>query len=44
MVTILPHKSFPRFDVGEMVDRGDFVIVTDPKLPRSFSAMVPEKK
>jgi len=44
VVTILPHKSFPRFDVGEMVDRGDFVIVTDPKFPRSFSATIPEKK
>jgi len=44
VVTILPHKGFPRFEVGEMVDRGDFVIVTDPSLPRSYSSSMPEKK
>lgn len=34
VVTILPEKSFPRFDCKEMTGRGDFVIVTDPALQR----------
>src|SRR5436305_11382645 len=32
VVTIVPHKSFPKFDVAEMTDKGDFVIVADKSL------------
>ncbi len=44
VVTVLPHKSFPKFEVSEMTDRGDFVIVADAALPRSFQSTPPEKK
>jgi Uncharacterized iron-regulated protein len=43
VVTILSAKSFPKFDTKEMTDRGDFVIVTDPALPRSFKSEPPKK-
>jgi uncharacterized iron-regulated protein len=38
VVTILPDKSFPAFESKDMKDQGNFVIVTDPGLPRSFQA------
>jgi uncharacterized iron-regulated protein len=44
VVTMLPHKSFPKFEVGEMADKGDFVIVTDASLPRSYQSPPMEKK
>src|SRR5262249_62254376 len=44
VVTILPHNSFPKFDVAELADRCDFVIVTDPSLPRSFQSSPPAEK
>jgi uncharacterized iron-regulated protein len=36
VVTIVRDKSFPTFDTGTMYGEGDFVIVTDPGVPRSF--------
>jgi uncharacterized iron-regulated protein len=44
VVTLTSHKDFPKFHVGDLADVGDFVIVTDPKLPRSFSSKPPPKK
>ena len=44
VVTLTSHKDFPKFHVGDLADAGDFVIVTDPKLPRSFSSKPPPKK
>ncbi len=46
VVTVVPHKGFPKFDVGEMTDKGDFVIVADESLPRSYQSSPPpmEKK
>ncbi len=38
VVTILSHKAFPKFDPKEMEGLGDFVIVTDALLPRSFDS------
>src|SRR5262249_38928100 len=35
-VTIVSAKSFPAFDAASMSGEGDFVIVTDPTVPRSF--------
>jgi len=43
VVTMLSAKSFPKFDAKEMTDLGDFVIVTDPSLPRSFKSEPPKK-
>jgi hypothetical protein len=43
VVTMLSDKSFPEFDTEKMRGQGDFVIVTDPKLPRSFSSDPPPK-
>jgi hypothetical protein len=37
-VTMVPGKSFPDFDAEKMKGQGDFVIVTDPKAPRSSGA------
>jgi uncharacterized iron-regulated protein len=36
VVTMMPDKSFPVFEMKTMQGQGDFVIVTDPALPRSF--------
>jgi uncharacterized iron-regulated protein len=44
VVTIVPHKGFPKFDVGEMTDKGDFVIVADAALPRSDQSAPPMEK
>ena len=44
VVTLTSHKDFPKFHVGDLADGGDFVIVTDPKLPRSFGSKPPAKK
>jgi uncharacterized iron-regulated protein len=41
VVTMVAHKGFPKFHVGEMADRGDFVIVTDASLPRSYDSSPP---
>lgn len=38
VVTMLSAESFPRFDSENMIGLGDFVVVTDPELPRSYSA------
>src|SRR5437763_16933256 len=35
VVTILPDDGFPAFDAGGMGKLGDFVIITDPAIPRS---------
>ncbi|MBI1916664.1 MAG: ChaN family lipoprotein [Planctomycetes bacterium] len=43
VVTMLSAKSFSKFDAKEMTDLGDFVIVTDPSLPRSFKSEPPKK-
>ena len=43
VVTMLSDKSFPEFDTEKMRGQGDFIIVTDPKLPRSFSSDPPPK-
>lgn len=37
VVTMLSGESFPQFDAEEMHGLGDFVVVTDPSLPRSYS-------
>ena len=44
VVTMTAHKGFPEFSAGDLADAGDFVIVTDPALPRSFTSMSPAKK
>ena len=45
VVTILPDKSFPKFTPKKMLNGGDFVIVTDSSLPRSYkSSFTPKKK
>jgi uncharacterized iron-regulated protein len=44
VVTMTPHKGFPEFAAGDLADAGDFVIVTDPALPRSFTPKTPPKK
>ena len=36
VVTMLSESSFPAFDPEKMRGQGTFVIVTDPKLPRSY--------
>ncbi len=36
VVTMISAKSFPNWDKAKMEGQGDFVIVTDPSLPRSF--------
>ncbi len=41
VVTMVPEKSFPEFDREKMLNQGDFVIVTDPDLPRSYSSVIP---
>ncbi len=41
VVTILPEKSFPAFDAGSMNHAGNFVVVTDPTLPRSYRSESP---
>jgi len=35
VVTILPGDDFPAFDAGRLGKLGDFVIITDPAVPRS---------
>jgi len=35
VVTILPDDAFPNFDAARLGALGDFVIITDPALPRS---------
>ena len=37
VVTILSDEGFPNFDAGRLGKLGDFVIITDPALPRSSS-------
>jgi uncharacterized iron-regulated protein len=37
VVSIVPDKGFPNFDAKEMQKLGDFVIVTDANLPRSYA-------
>jgi uncharacterized iron-regulated protein len=44
VVTMTAHKGFPEFVPGDLTDAGDFVIVTDPSLPRSFTSNSPPKK
>jgi heme-binding uptake protein ChaN (Tiki superfamily) len=44
VVTMVSEKSFPGFDKAELAGRGDFVIVTDPSLPRSIPPASAEKK
>lgn len=35
VVTILPDEGFPAFDAARLGALGDFIIITDPALPRS---------
>jgi uncharacterized iron-regulated protein len=35
VLTILPGEGFPDFDAGRLGPLGDFVIITDPAIPRS---------
>lgn len=42
VVTMVSEKSFPNFDEAEMKGLGDFVIVTDPALPRSYTTEPPK--
>jgi uncharacterized iron-regulated protein len=35
VVTIVPDEAFPNFDAARLGSLGDFVIITDPSLPRS---------
>jgi uncharacterized iron-regulated protein len=35
VVTILPDDAFPNFDAARLGPLGDFVIITDPAIPRS---------
>jgi uncharacterized iron-regulated protein len=35
VVTILPNEGFPNFDAARLGKLGDYIIVTDPSLPRS---------
>jgi uncharacterized iron-regulated protein len=37
VVTILPDEGFPNFDAARLGKLGDFVIITDPSIPRSSS-------
>lgn len=43
IVTIKAEKAFPKFDLEKMTGLGDFVIVTDASLPRSYSTTPPGK-
>jgi uncharacterized iron-regulated protein len=36
VITIINDKGFPDFDAARIGKLGDFVVLTDPKLPRSF--------
>jgi uncharacterized iron-regulated protein len=36
VVTIVRDKSFPTFDAATMYGEGEFVVVTDPSVPRAF--------
>ena len=36
VVTILPGEGFPNFDAARLGPLGDFVILTDPAIPRSY--------
>ena len=38
VVTMVPSKDFPKFDAEKMAGSGDFVIVTDERLPRSYGS------
>ncbi len=44
VVTMLSNDSFPDFDAEGMSGQGDFVVVTDPSLPRSYKAEIPEQE
>ncbi len=39
VITMKSAENFPNFDKANDTDAGDFVILTDPKLPRSFKQM-----
>ena len=43
VVTMISDKGFPAFEASKMTGLGDFVIVTDAGLPRSYGD-TPEKK
>jgi uncharacterized iron-regulated protein len=38
VITILSDNAFPSFAATKHIGLGDFVIITDPKLPRTFKA------
>ena len=42
VITIQASGSFPDFDLGKMKRQGDFVVVTDAALPRSYDASAKE--
>lgn len=44
VVTMLSDDSFPEFAAEEMSGEGDFVIVTDPELPRTYEVQMPDSK
>ena len=41
---MLSNDDFPKFDEDEMTDEGDFVIVTDPSLPRTYGVQSEDSK
>ncbi|MBS1835111.1 MAG: ChaN family lipoprotein [Acidobacteria bacterium] len=41
VVTMLSSKDFPAWNAEKHAGRGDFVIVTDEKLPRSYTPTIP---
>jgi uncharacterized iron-regulated protein len=36
VITIISDQSYPNFDAARQSKLGDFIILTDPALPRSF--------
>jgi uncharacterized iron-regulated protein len=44
IVTMMATKNFPAFNPDEHANHGDFVILTDGKLPRTYQAEMPARK
>lgn len=43
VVTMRSEKSFPAWDTGKLLNAGDFVVVTNPVLPRSIKTEITTK-